>query len=145
VTEKKLRSTRLAKRAPRRGAAVVEMAVVTPLLLTLVFGIIEFSWAMSVSQSITNAAREGCRTAVIQGTTTADITGRVDAYLGSGGVGLEGYWVDITRATTTDPTETVTVSINYSDVSLVGGYFEWLESLHGKTLSATCSMRKEGT
>lgn len=121
------------------------MAVVTPLLLTLVFGIIEFSWAMSVSQSITNAAREGCRTAVIQGTTDTDITDRVDDYLGPGGVGLEGYWVDVTRATTIDPTETVTVSIQYSEVSLVGGYFEWLESLHSKTLAATCSMRKEGT
>ena len=32
----------------RRGAAVVEMAVVTPLLLTLLFGVIEFGWVFMV-------------------------------------------------------------------------------------------------
>lgn len=115
------------------------MAVVTPLLLTLVFGIIEFSWAMSVQQSLTNAAREGCRTAIIKGMNDGDITSRIDAYLGASG--LTGYTVNITHGTTADPTETVTVTIPYSDISLVGGFFPGLEA---KTLIGSCSMRQEG-
>lgn len=128
------------RRAQRRGAAVVEMAVVAPLLLTLVFGIIEFSWMMSVQQTLTNAAREGCRTAVIKGTGEQDIRNRVSAYMSP--AGLANYEVNITRATSDDPTETVTVSLNYGEIALVGGYFPGVSS---KVLTATCSMRKEGS
>ncbi|MBN1341196.1 MAG: pilus assembly protein [Phycisphaerae bacterium] len=124
----------------RRGTAVVEMAVVSPLLLTLVFGIIEFSWAMSVNQTLTQAAREGCRTAIIKGTTDSDITSRVATFMSASG--LTGYTVDLTRATVDDPTETVRVSIPYGNVSLICGYFPILES---KTLTSACSMRKEGS
>jgi hypothetical protein len=37
-------------------------------------------------------------------------------------------------------TETITVSVSYSSVSLVGGFFGTADY----TLSGTCSMRKEG-
>lgn len=124
----------------RRGAATVEMAVVAPLLLTLVFGIIEFSWMMSVQQSVTNAAREGCRTAALKGTTESDIVDRVDAYMSP--AGLSNHDVDINRSTVNDPTETVTVRLNYGDISLLGGYFPGVDS---KILTATCAMRKEGS
>ena len=124
----------------RRAAAVVEMAVVTPFLLTLVFGIIEFSWAMSVQQTLTNAAREGCRTAVIKGTSEQDVLDRVDNYMSLSG--LEGYWVNVDRSEPNDPTETVSISIYYGNISLVGGYFPILDS---KTLTGACAMRKEGT
>ncbi len=116
------------------------MAVVTPVLLTLVLGVIEFSWAMSVQQSLTNAAREGCRTAVIKGSTDQDILDRVNGFMSP--TGLTCYWVEMTRATVPDPTESVTVSIYYADISLVAGYFPGLEE---KILTATCSMRKEGS
>jgi len=116
------------------------MAIVTPLLLTMLFGIIEFSWAMSVQQTLTNASREGCRTATIKGMTEQDIRDRVDSYMEP--AGLSGFTVDIVRSTALNPTESVTVSIPYADISLVGGFFPGLES---KTLTATCSMRKEGS
>ncbi len=45
----------------RKGSAVLEMALILPILLTLLFGIIEFSRVLSVKQVITNAAREGAR------------------------------------------------------------------------------------
>ncbi|MGI9518588.1 MAG: TadE/TadG family type IV pilus assembly protein [Pirellulaceae bacterium] len=52
-------------RRPRRGAAVVELAFVAPFILFLVFGAFEFFRMMMVKQALTNAAREGCRTAVL--------------------------------------------------------------------------------
>ncbi len=52
----------------KRAAAVVEMAVVTPLLLTLLFGVIEFGNSFMFRQILTNAAREGARTSAIQAT-----------------------------------------------------------------------------
>ena len=45
------------------GAAVVELAIVLPLLLIIVFGIIEFGFLWLQSHYIANAAREGARIA----------------------------------------------------------------------------------
>jgi Flp pilus assembly protein TadG len=125
-------------RARARGATVVEMAIVAPLLLSILFGIIEFGWVFMVRQTMTTAAREGCRVAALQGSTEQDILDRVSGYMQP--AGLSGYEVTTTRATPDDPTETVRITIPYADVSLLGGYF-------GPTdfnLGATCSMRKEG-
>lgn len=49
----------------QRGSAVLEMALILPLLLMLLFGIIEFSRVLSVKQVITNAAREGARAGAV--------------------------------------------------------------------------------
>jgi len=52
-------------RAPRssrtRGQALVEFALVVPLLLLMVVGVMEFGRAWSRSQVITDAARQGAR------------------------------------------------------------------------------------
>ena len=47
----------------RRGAAVIEFAVLLPLLLLILFGIIEFGFIWLQSHYIANAAREGARIA----------------------------------------------------------------------------------
>ena len=55
-------SRRMARRAPRdRGAAAVEFALLLPMLLLLVFGIIDFGRALNAQITITQAAREGAR------------------------------------------------------------------------------------
>lgn len=48
-----------------RGAAAVEMALMLPLLLLLVFGIIDFGRMLNAQISVTEAAREGARAATI--------------------------------------------------------------------------------
>jgi len=48
-----------------KGAALVEMAIILPLLLLIVFGIFEFGRAMVITNSLTNAAREGARQAAV--------------------------------------------------------------------------------
>jgi Flp pilus assembly protein TadG len=48
-----------------RGAALVEFALVLPLLLVLVFGIIEASWAFGQQNDIRHGAREGARLAAV--------------------------------------------------------------------------------
>jgi Flp pilus assembly protein TadG len=123
-----------------RGAAVVEFAVVLPLLLTILFGIIEYGWVFMVRQTLQTAAREGCRIAVLQTTTTpyTSVLDRVSQVMGP--TGLTTYTVTMTHATTTDPIETVEVEVPYDDVSLMGGFF----GTHSYDLGGTCSMRKEG-
>jgi len=127
--------------AGRRGAAAVEFAVVLPVFITLVFGMIEYGRMVMVQQVITNAAREGCRKAIMDGATSQEVQDVVNNYLESAG---------ITSATITitpsEPSEagagepvTVSVSVPYDQVS-------WLPApmyLSGTEMSATCVMRRE--
>jgi Flp pilus assembly protein TadG len=49
----------------RRGQALVEFALILPLLMVLLFGIVEFGRAWNGKQVLTDAAREGARLAVL--------------------------------------------------------------------------------
>lgn len=49
----------------RRGAAIVEMAFVVVILLTLTLGLIQWGMIMNTSIAITNLSREGARYAAV--------------------------------------------------------------------------------
>ncbi len=57
----KVRKPSRASGQESRGAAAVEFALVVPLLLTILFGIIEFGWAYAQMLDIRHGAREGAR------------------------------------------------------------------------------------
>lgn len=52
---------------------MVEMALVLPIFMMVSLGIIEFGRAMMVSNMVTNAAREGARTAVLDGSSNSQV------------------------------------------------------------------------
>jgi Flp pilus assembly protein TadG len=62
------------------GAEVIEMVIVLPLLLMLLFGIVEFGFLFQRYVFLTNAAAEGARVASLPGYTQADVQARVAAY-----------------------------------------------------------------
>ena len=67
----------------QHGASAIEFALVLPLLVMLVFGIIEFSLALYDKAVITNASREGARAGIVQALNRplcGEITGVVDNY-----------------------------------------------------------------
>ena len=53
-----------------RGAAAVEFALIVPLLLVLVFGIISYGFMLSFRQGLSQAAAESARAAAVSATTT---------------------------------------------------------------------------
>lgn len=65
----------------QRGAELVEMALVLPLLLLLIAGIIDFGLLFQRYLVLTNAAREGARIAVLPGYSTTDAKARVQNYV----------------------------------------------------------------
>ena len=69
----------------QRGANVLEAALVIPILLIMVFGIVDFGRAFNVYQIITDAAREGARYSVAPspGTTTLPGASAVETYVRS--------------------------------------------------------------
>lgn len=123
----------------KRGVAVVEMAVVLPLLLALVFGIIEFGWVFMIRQTVVNAAREGCRTAVLQTATNEEVGDRIREVMAALGY-AEGTDWSFTATDVGEDIQNVTVSISLDAVSLTGGFI----LRGGSDLEGTCTMRKEG-
>jgi Flp pilus assembly protein TadG len=110
-----------------RGAALVEMAVVLPLFVLMIFGMIEASWAFAQANDVRHGAREGARLAAVAypgletvGEIGAEVCDRMDiagAYAvvvsfgtpeGDGSRGSEG---------------TVTVTLSYS--SITGSLDQW--------------------
>jgi hypothetical protein len=78
-------------RDPEHGAAAVEMALVLPILLIVVFGIIEFGFAFNAQISLTQAVREGVRVGAIgEAPSEADMVTRMGvAYTGVRGTPVE--------------------------------------------------------
>lgn len=56
----------MGRRESERGAVAVEFALLLPLLLTIIFAIIELGHAYNVQISVTHAAREAARTMAIE-------------------------------------------------------------------------------
>ena len=123
----------------RRGVVALELGLVLPIFLIIVFAIVELGRALMVQQIITNGAREGARLAVIPGTTDQQVYDAIDNYLA--GTTVQGQTRTITPSLTTAPSHaalTVHVSVPYGDNSF--GILSWL---NGATLDAKVVMRKE--
>jgi Flp pilus assembly protein TadG len=84
-----------------RGASAVEFALVAPILILLVFGMIQFSITYNRAQGLHAAAREGARLASLPQTTSGQITSRVNDALD--GIPLDGPPTIIITPNTSQP------------------------------------------
>jgi Flp pilus assembly protein TadG len=107
----------------RKGAAMVEAAIILPVFLLLVFGLIEASRLGMVVQILTTASREGCRVAVIDGNNdSSTVQSAVNGILTNASM----------------PTQTLTVSD--SDPGSTGAYLmpsTWSTSSGGTAITLT--------
>jgi len=80
-----------------RGAELIEFALVFPLLLLVVLGIVDFGFLFQRMEVVTNAAREAARIRVLPGYLDTDAKQRACNYLESGGVAITGSCPDPTN------------------------------------------------
>ncbi len=105
----------------QRGQAMVELALVLPILLVLLMGAIEFGRIYHNHLIITNASREGARVAML-GRSDADIVNRVNQ--AATGLDPAGLQTTVTPASSQRTSGTMaTVEVRYS-TSLVFPLFE---------------------
>ncbi len=129
------------QRRQRRGAATVEFALTAPLLFLIVFGMIEVGQGVLIKQVLSNAARDGARTAMLGNATAEDVRDAVTSYLTASGIKSATATVSpdpLTLAQGGDPV-TVTVSVPFSSLS-------WMQKswyLNDITISAAVTMRRE--
>jgi Flp pilus assembly protein TadG len=121
---------RLAQLATRRkqGTAMIEFIFVLPLLLLMVFGIMEFSIVFSRLQTLSNAAREGARDAIVfrpdcnAGAVTAEVQNTVVTYAASGGITVAAGDVSVNGACTGSGNDTTVQVISNYAFQVVDGF-----------------------
>jgi len=110
------------RRRWRRGNAVLETALVIPVLLYLAFGTVEFGHFFYVKHNLQAAAREGARAAIVSSGTNTDVNAAVSGTMTAAGLQSSGYTVTTTPASvstaTTGTSVTVTVGCTWSNVGI---------------------------
>jgi Flp pilus assembly protein TadG len=104
------------RRYRRRGALLVEAALVLFLLITLSMGVMEYGWLYYKASQTNMAARHGARIAALVDKTGADAQAAIDAIMAN--AGITSYTVEISPADVTSLESgdllTVTVTAPYA-------------------------------
>lgn len=82
----------------RGGQSLVEFVMVAPLLLLLIFGLVEFARAWNIRHVITDAAREGARTLAVDNNVSYDsVQTIVESALQSAGLNPAGATITLVQ------------------------------------------------
>lgn len=138
------------RRSGEAGVEIIEFALVFPVLLLVVLGIIDYGFMFQRYEVVTNAAREGARVAALPGYAQVDIEDRVTSFLTAGAVPTSGGNPAVTVTPTTIPNgagawPATTVRVSYDhDYLFIGGLIGWFGGALGpSTLEAQSTMRNE--
>lgn len=124
--------TRARKRGSRRrgrrpGQALVEFALIAPIFILLILGVVQFTRAYQIYVVLTDAAREGARTAVLArpSITMDTVVARVNTHLASAALDTAGTIKTVTGFKVAGGSTRVSLSYPYTMV--------WLQSIMGWT------------
>ena len=127
------------------GQALVEFALIMPFLLLFIIGIVEFGRAWNLHQVITDAAREGARTAVVHdpAMTLDSITKVVKNAIATAGVNPNNATITVTDwdAATGVPA-VVEIALPYRFI-FFGALKQWTTGQSTVTLQTRFTMRNE--
>ncbi len=118
------------RRRDQRGVVAVEFALVMPILLLLVFGIIEFGYMLNRDTIVNNSSRDGAREASVAGSWTS-ICNMVKTEMSAQGIPVPVSCITATAAATyptairisckkPDDTACNATSANWSTVAVSG-------------------------
>lgn len=113
---------------PRResGQSLVEFALVVPIFLLLLLGIVEFARAWNIYEVLTDAAREGARNAVVDNPATAEpstVKGQIQQAGARAGITIELDDISFPLGFRTGRGEQTSVRIEYQhQLKFLGGF-----------------------
>jgi Flp pilus assembly protein TadG len=151
-----------------QGQALVETALLLPILLILIFGIVDFGRAMYTKNSLNNAARSGARTAVVTPSLSAE-SGTLESPTSATAHTIKSnlynkipntvtYSLDVRNATGTAPItgnassgNLVQVTVTWTDFPMITPFYRLAGFFSGSapqdsgslTLTGTAAMRYE--
>ena len=135
-----LSDKKIKQRRPDAGVALIEAAFVLPILLVLAMGMLDFGRAFHAKHLLDEAAREGCRVAVVTSPDPDLVSSRVGSVLSAGGLSATSVTV-----AGPDAARMVTVTVHATFTFVTPGIFSLFNASFGNTLAMTgqSSMRFE--
>jgi Flp pilus assembly protein TadG len=133
---------RCTRRRGQSGNAIIEFAMVLPMLLLVVFGITEFGRALMTTNVLTAAAREGARVAAVGGDSTA-VNTRINAVLTAANVKLSPTNGIVITGPDANRAITVTVASDFNIIPK-GVFTTWTHVPTSFRLQGSSVMRFEG-
>ena len=130
------------------GQSLAEFALVLPIFLVLLLGIVEFGGAWRAYQVVTNVAREGARRTVLRTSTEPAVRAEIEGILARSGLDPTKATIVIDEGSGTGTDATVRVDYPYS-ITFVGPILNLLcedgcgVSFGTITLSSETVMRNE--
>jgi Flp pilus assembly protein TadG len=120
----------------QRGQSLVEFALILPLFIVVLFGIMEFGRLWEMTNLITSASREGARVAAISGTSQSQAINAAQNVLSA--ANINDATISVSGPNSSNEVS-VTVSINYEPIT--GSIIPGLDDF---SLTRSTIMRWEG-
>jgi Flp pilus assembly protein TadG len=127
-----------ARRAGRRGAALVEFALTLPIFFLFLLASFEFGWTNVLRHTADNAAYEAARHAMVPGATAAEAKDKANSILGI--LGTRNAKVTVNPSTLTPETKQVTVTV---EVPMDSNGLIVPQFMRGKKLRSNSTLRTE--
>ena len=128
----------------RRGTALVEAAILLPILLLMLFGMVEYGGLFWRASQLEATARTAVRAGALSGGSTSAVNTTISSMMSAAGLASSGYSVTLNPG---DPSSlvvgsqfTVTISVPYPNISLTMCPLVPTPA----TLTRSCTMAKEG-
>jgi Flp pilus assembly protein TadG len=110
-------------RASERGAVAVEFAIVAPVLIMILLGIMEFGRVYNTQATLTNAARESVRVMAISNNQTSARDAAMNAASSLSPTLVDTNFTFSAATCTTNAQMTVTISYSLSSLTGIAGPF----------------------
>ena len=126
------------KPADRRGATTVEFALCLPVLLAVLFGILEFSRVTQLQQSVRLAAFEGARAGISLNAQTSDVQTAVSRVMNA--VMISNYTTTINPNPLSYTSASVSVTVSLDPTK--NAWFTWFVT-KGTSIKSTVTLLRE--
>ena len=122
-----------------RGAEVLEMALMMPILIWLIFGMVEFGYFFYLKHNLQAAAREGARVGSTLNSNDTEAVAKASAFLTAANLPAGSFSIS---STTSGDKITVTVQATWGSVGIL--HLPLIPLPDSKVISGVAVMRKEG-
>jgi Flp pilus assembly protein TadG len=104
-------STSITRSRKRRGGAVLETAMVLPIVIMLGFGVVDYGYVIYLTNTFQAAAQAGARTAIVDTSQNSDVTSTISTLMTAAGIPAANYTVTLSPSNISGLSSGTTITV----------------------------------